>query len=76
MERMEQTYETKKDELLATAKGKYVIVHGGEIDGPFRTEGAAHRAKLERYLMEDVLIKRVGEEEKQVDFMSIFLECE
>jgi hypothetical protein len=56
-------YEDRKQALLATAEGQYVVFVGGEMVGPFGTEDEAERAGYEAFGLGPLYIKRVLTEE-------------
>lgn len=53
-----RTYEEHLPELLASV-GKFVLILGGEIDGPFDTYAAALEAGYERHGVQPFLVKQV-----------------
>ena len=68
-----QTYEEKKNELLARARGKFVLIKEDRIEDIFDTETDAIRQGYERFGNEPFLVKEIVEVEIPVQFASNLL---
>jgi hypothetical protein len=64
-----ETFARHKAELLATAKGKFALVHGTEVAGAFETEGDAISQGYHLYGNVPFLVKRVLEVEQAANFV-------
>jgi hypothetical protein len=62
-ERERKAYETRKNELLESMPGKFVVLVGGQMIGPFSTEDEAERAGYETFGLGPLYIKRILAEE-------------
>jgi hypothetical protein len=65
-EREQATYERRKPELLKVAEGKFVVLVGGELIGPFETEDEAERAGYSRFGLGPLYIRQVLAEERAI----------
>lgn len=63
LDREIQTYEERKEELLAH-EGKYVVIHGEEIGGFYDTLDEALEAGYERFGLDPILVKQIEREER------------
>lgn len=59
LERETETYEQRRDELLGSALGKWVLIRGEEIGGTFDTQGDAIAAGYQQYGNVPFLVKQV-----------------
>ncbi len=58
------TYEANKERLLAEHRGRFVLIHGSEIVGVFRTQTEALVAGYQRFGYVDLFTKRIQRREK------------
>jgi hypothetical protein len=66
---LEQEYEAfkrKLPDLLRTLKGKFVLIHGIDVDGSWEDEDAAYTAGCQKYGMDPFLVMLVVEQEEPV----------
>jgi len=68
-----KTYEDHRDELLGTAEGKFILIHGAEVVGVFDAESDAIREGYERFGNVPFLVKRVERVETAQNFVSNLL---
>jgi hypothetical protein len=66
LERELATFHVKLPELLATAAGQYVLIHGDEVAGVYGTWGEASDAGYERFGLDAVLVKQIVEHEEPI----------
>ena len=66
------TYRDRLDELLEH-EGQYVLIHGSEIVGYFKTREAASRAASRAFGPSPVLIKKVAEWERIVSLGGVIV---
>lgn len=55
-------------ELVRSMKGKFVLIHGDDIDSFWETEDAAYTAGCQRFGVAAFLVMLVDEHEKPVPF--------
>ena len=65
-----ETFAAKKNELLATASGKYALIHGTELAGTFDTENDAINEGYQRWGNVPFLVKQIVEVEQAANFVS------
>jgi len=65
-----ETYAAHKTEFLASANGKYVLIHGAEMGGTFETEQDAVNRGYEQYGNVPFLVKQVTEVDQVAHFAS------
>ena len=65
-----ETFAAHKVELLATARGKYALVHETEVAGTFETEGDAISQGYKLYGNVPFLVKQIVEVEQAANFVS------
>jgi len=68
-----ETYASRKSDLLAEARGKYVLIHGGEVVGTYDTEGDAISQGYRQFGNVPFLVKEVVEVEQPATFVSNLL---
>jgi hypothetical protein len=66
LERELATFQAHLPNLLATAAGKYVLIHGENIVGTWNTWGEAIDAGYERFDLEPFLVKQIVADEEPV----------
>jgi hypothetical protein len=59
LERELATFHAKLPELLATAAGKYVLIHGAEVAGAWDTKAQALEEGYRRFGLEPFLVKQL-----------------
>jgi hypothetical protein len=69
------TYRDRLDELLKH-EGQYVLIHGSEVVGYFKTREAASRAASLAFGASPVLIKKVAEREPIISIGAGVLVCQ
>ncbi len=73
LERELETYENKRQELLDTAEGKFVLIGGEEVLGVFEAEYDAVRQGYQRLGNVPFLVKQVVRVEVSQNFVSNLL---
>lgn len=68
-----KVYQQKKQELLAKAVGKYVLIKGNEVVGVFDTDTDAVSRGYEKFGNVPFLVKQVLELEPTYNFLSNLL---
>lgn len=68
LEREYEVFRQKLSELLRTLKGKYVLIHGDDLDGSWDNEDAAYTAGCQKYGIDPFLVMLVVEHEEPVPF--------
>ena len=63
LDREIQTYEERKEELLAQ-EGKYVVIHGEEIGGIYNSFKEALAAGYEKFGLKTILVQPIEREPK------------
>lgn len=63
------TYETHREELVASHDGKFVLIHGDEIAGVWDTYQDAIEAGYQRFKLDPFLVKQIQVVER-VQFMT------
>ncbi len=63
------TYEKNRDQLVAKHDGKYVLIHGEQIDGAWETYEDALKAGYEKYGLKPFMVKQVSGTENVFYFM-------
>ena len=56
-------------QLLPTMRGQFVLIHGDEIAGPFRTEDEAYEAGCTKFGVDPFLVMLVEEHEKPIPML-------
>jgi hypothetical protein len=62
-------FDQELPKLLQTMQGQFVLIHGDETIGPFKTEDEAYEAGCTRYGTEPFLVMLVQEHEPPVPMM-------
>jgi hypothetical protein len=62
-------YDRELPHLLRTMKGQFVLIHGEEIAGPYRTEDDAYEAGCTKYGAEPFLVMLVEEHETPIPML-------
>ena len=65
-----RTFESRRDELLGTALGKWVLIHDGELVGAFETQADAINIGYQRFGNVPFLVKQVVPVEVPQDYVS------
>lgn len=68
-----ETYEKHKNELLGTAQGKFVLIHGGEIVETYESQIDAIAEGYRRFGNVPFLVKQIVEIEVPANFVSNLL---
>jgi len=68
-----QTYEQERDQLLGTAEGKYVLIHGTQVAGIFESKMDAIAAGYQQFGDVPFLVKQILRLEAPLNFMSNLL---
>jgi len=68
LEREYEVFKQKLPDLLRTMKGKFVLIHGGDVDGPWEDEDAAYTAGCQKFGTDPFLVMLVVEQEEPVRF--------
>ncbi len=58
------TFDRELPRLLGEMRGKYVLIHGDTVDGPWGTENEAYEAGCEKFGLAPFLVMLVEENEK------------
>lgn len=53
-------------QLLRTMRGRFVLIHGDEVTGPYETEDRAYEVGCAKYGVEPFLVMLVEENEKPI----------
>jgi hypothetical protein len=62
-----------KDQLLASHRDKFALIHGEEFVSAFDTPAAAYEEGLKRFGKEPFLVKRISEKEEIYRNQALFL---
>ena len=62
-DRERETFHQIKPELLDRCEGRYVVIVGDEMMGPFNSHGEAEKAGYERFGLGPLYIKQILREE-------------
>ena len=65
-----RTFESRRDELLGTSLGKWVLIHDGELVGAFETQADAINVGFQRFGNVPFLVKQVVPVEVPQDYVS------
>ena len=65
-----ETFAANKAELLATARGKYALVHGTDVQGTYETEGDAISQGYRLYGNVPFLVKQIVEIDQVANYVS------
>lgn len=65
-----QTLESRRDELLGTSLGKWVLIHDGEFAGAFESQADAINIGYQRFGNVPFLVKQVVPVEVPQDYVS------
>jgi len=63
------TFDRELPRLIADMQGQFVLIHGGEITGPYKTEDEAYEAGCAKYGVEDFLVMLVEEHEPPIPML-------
>ena len=74
-DRERETYERLKPELLARAEGRYVVVVGDAVAGPFETFGEARRVGYARFGSGPLYVKQVLAVDPVVEAPLVVVPC-
>jgi hypothetical protein len=66
LEKEYEVFKQKLPELLRTLKGKFVLIHGDDVDGSWDDENAAYTAGCQKYGTDPFLVMLVVEQEEPV----------
>jgi hypothetical protein len=66
LEREIAKFDAELPQLLRTMHGQFVLIHGDETAGPFKTEDEAYEAGCAKYGIEPFLVMLVEEHEKPI----------
>lgn len=69
LEKEYEVFKQKLPELLRTLKGKFVLIHGDDMDGSWDDENAAYTAGCQKYGTDPFLVRLVADrgEETRTD---------
>ena len=62
-------FEQELPQLLQAMQGQFVLIHGNEIAGPYKTEDEAYEAGCSKYGIEPFLVMLVEEHEKPIPML-------
>jgi len=65
-----RTFESRRDELLGTSLGKWVLIHDGELAGAFESQADAINIGYQRFGNVPFLVKQVVPVEVPQDYVS------
>ena len=65
-----RTFESRRDELLGTSLGRWVLIHDGELVGAFETQADAINVGFQRFGNVPFLVKQVVPVEVPQDYVS------
>lgn len=65
-----RTFESRRDELLGTSLGRWVLIHGGDLVGAFETQADAINIGYQRFGNVPFLVKQVVPVEVPQDYVS------
>jgi hypothetical protein len=65
-----QTFESRRDELLGTSLGKWVLIHDGELAGAFESQADAINIGYQRFGNVPFLVKQIVPVEVPHDYVS------
>ena len=65
-----RTFESRRDELLGTSLGRWVLIHDGELVGAFETQADAINIGYQRFGNVPFLVKQVVPVEVPQDYVS------
>lgn len=68
-----ETYHRKLSELLEDS-GKFVLIHGNEVNGIFVAYEDAIKEGYEKFGLEPFLVKKI-EDQEEVQFITRFTQC-
>ncbi len=71
-----ETYESKKEELLADKEGKYVLIKGKDIINTFEDEKDAIKIGIDKFGNTPFLVKKIEKIEQTQNFTSNLIKCE
>ncbi len=63
------TFDRELPQLLRTMRGQFVLIHGEEMTGPYRSEDDAYVAGCEKYGVEPLLVMLVEENERPIPLL-------
>jgi hypothetical protein len=65
-----RTFESRRDELLGTSLGRWVLIHDGDLVGAFETQADAINVGYQRFGNVPFLVKQVVPVEVPQDYVS------
>src|SRR5450759_4108006 len=65
-----RTFESRRDELLGTSLGRWVLIHDGDLVGAFETQADAINIGYQRFGNVPFLVKQVVPVEVPQDYVS------
>lgn len=65
-----RTFESRRDELLGTSLGRWVLIHDGELVGAFESQADAINVGYQRFGNVPFLVKQVVPVEVPQDYVS------
>ncbi len=65
-----RTFESRRDELLGTSLGRWVLIHDGDLIGAFETQADAINVGYQRFGNVPFLVKQVVPVEVPQDYVS------
>jgi hypothetical protein len=75
-DRERDAFESHRDELLAMSAGKFVVLVGERMIGPFETEDEAERSGYETFGLGPLYIKRISAEDQVVELPAGVRPCQ
>lgn len=70
-----ETFEAKKQELLAESEGKFVVIQGDQFAGVWDSYEDALRAGYERFKLVPFLVKQITQIEPVLNFTRNLVQC-
>lgn len=70
LEKEFETYKVHRDQLLSTAEGKFVLVHGDKVIGTYDTEGDAIAEGYKQFGNVPFLVRQILTIETPQNFVS------
>lgn len=65
-----RTFESRRDELMGTSLGRWVLIHDGDLVGAFETQADAINIGYQRFGNVPFLVKQVVPVEVPQDYVS------
>jgi hypothetical protein len=69
------TFERELPRLLAASKGKFALLHGGQVAGVYDSETTAENAGYDRFGFEQFLVQEITDEKKAKYFSRNVKQC-